>query len=105
MHPYNEETNEDELPDPLIEEDEEAYNTWKENVSKQIYTLTEGYDLNKHGLLMDGNFIVEKEQEVSLEIFDLLQKVKRLPEVVFFLSADLDKIISRVVDEKEIKKN
>jgi len=54
---------------------------------------------------MDGNFIAEKEQEISLEVFELLFKVKRMPEVVFFLKSDFNRMVNRIVDENLIKEN
>jgi len=56
-------------------------------------------------LLIDGNFISEKEQEISLEVFELLFKAKRIPEVVFFLKSDFNKMVNRIVDENLIKES
>lgn len=58
-------------------------------------------------MLIDGNYIDDREVETMQETIDLLYKVKRMPEVVFVLNIknnEFDKMFKRVVDEDEIIK-
>jgi len=69
--------------------------------------LNPDYNVERNGVLIDGNYINAEGREIDFfqETIDLLYKVKRLPEVVFVLKIkndEFEKMVNRIVDEKEI---
>mmetsp|Transcript_45763 Transcript_45763/g.38547 ORF Transcript_45763/g.38547 Transcript_45763/m.38547 type:complete len:122 (+) Transcript_45763:2517-2882(+) len=69
---YKEEE-EEELDDPLKEEEEE-YGKWKESVARKVWNMNPDYNVERNGVLIDGNYINAegRETEFFQETIDLL---------------------------------
>lgn len=75
-------------------------------MARNLWTLDENYDYKKDGAIIDGNMIFKNKDEgdaFTLELYDYLFKVKRLPESVFILNCEFDKVIKRILDEDALK--